>query len=133
MFNTTFENHISVKRLLVIFITLILFFQASANEVALNNKTLPKVKDVEKAKKSDSTSNSIIIESQIKGSQEQPKVIYIMPWHGIEGSAVIDGSNLTVNLPKLRPINPKKFKQQSAYFYNLNKRVVSKNATKASK
>mgnify|MGYP000280053297 CR=1 FL=1 len=44
---------ISVKNILVIFITLILFFQASAKEVVLKNKTLSKAEEAEKAKKSD--------------------------------------------------------------------------------
>lgn len=62
----------------------------------------------------------LIIESQVKGSQEQPNVIYIMPWQGIEKPVVIEGNKPKVILPSFQPINPKEFKRQSMFFYNLN-------------
>ena len=62
----------------------------------------------------------VVIETQVKGSQEQPKVIYIMPWQGIETPVIIDTDNPKITLPNFKPINPKQFKQQSALFYKLH-------------
>lgn len=62
----------------------------------------------------------LVIETQVKGSQEQPTVIYIMPWQGIEPTVIIDTDNAKITLPNFKPINPKQFKQQSALFYKLH-------------
>ena len=59
----------------------------------------------------------VVIESQVKGSQEQPKVIYILPWQGIDTAISIDGDNQKIVLPHFKPINPKAFKQQTRRFY----------------
>jgi len=80
------------------------------------------------------TSNAVnrsplVIESQVKGSQEQPNVIYIMPWQGIENPVIIEGGKQKINMPHFKPINPKSFKQQSSDFYraNVNKEKVTSN------
>ncbi|MCW8864471.1 MAG: hypothetical protein OQK22_06240, partial [Colwellia sp.] len=54
------------------------------------------------------------------GSQEQPNVIYIMPWQGIETPVSIEGNKQKIMLPQFKPINPKLFKKQATLFYNLN-------------
>ncbi len=59
----------------------------------------------------------VMIESQVKGSQEQPNVIYVMPWQGISQPVVIQDSRYDVVLPKFKPINPKTFRQQLNQYY----------------
>lgn len=75
-----------------------------------------------------SQNKPLVIESQVKGSQEQPNVIYIMPWQGIEEPIMIEGNKQKISLPNFKPINPKVFKKQAALFYNMN----VKNKQKAS-
>ena len=60
----------------------------------------------------------LVIESQVKGSQEQPNVIYIMPWQGVDQVIEVKGKKRTINLPHFKPINPKLFKQQVRFFAN---------------
>jgi len=62
----------------------------------------------------------LVIESQVKGSQEQPNVIYIMPWQGIANPISIEGNQQKIVLPHFKPINPKLFKQQATLFYQVN-------------
>ncbi len=65
---------------------------------------------------------NIVINSQVKGSQEQPKVLYIMPWQGIKKPMAIDDSNKVIIMPKFAPINPKAFKRQvNSYYQNKSK------------
>ncbi|MCI2284451.1 hypothetical protein L3081_14975 [Colwellia sp. MSW7] len=61
----------------------------------------------------------VIIETQVKGSQEQPNVIYIMPWQGTEKPVIIEGNNSKITMPNFKPINPKEFKKQTTTFYKL--------------
>ncbi|MBL4908513.1 MAG: hypothetical protein JKX78_00575 [Alteromonadaceae bacterium] len=72
----------------------------SANELKNNKKT----------------QQTVIINSKIKGSQQQPKVLYIMPWQGIKTPIVVKGKVMRLALPKFKPINPKVFKQQVSDF-----------------
>jgi len=58
------------------------------------------------------TKQPLIIKSKIQGSQEQPKVLYIMPWQGIKTPIVVKGKNMSITLPNFKPINPRVFKQQ---------------------
>lgn len=67
-----------------------------------------------------STKAPLVIKSQVKGSQEQPNVIYIMPWQGIENPISIEGTKQKIVLPNFKPINPKSFKQQARLFYQVN-------------
>lgn len=62
----------------------------------------------------------LVIKSQVKGSQEQPNVIYIMPWQGIENPISIEGNKQKIVLPDFKPINPKLFRKQAALFYQVN-------------
>ena len=62
----------------------------------------------------------LIINSQVKGSQEQANVIYIMPWQGISKAITIDGHTNSIVLPNFAPVNPKTFKQQTRQFYKVN-------------
>lgn len=60
----------------------------------------------------------LIIQSQVKGSQEQPNVIYIMPWQGVDQVIEVKGKKRTIKLPHFKPINPKVFKEQVRFFAN---------------
>lgn len=60
----------------------------------------------------------LIIQSQVKGSQEQPNVIYIMPWQGVDQVIAVKGKTRTIKLPHFKPINPKVFKEQVRFFAN---------------
>ena len=66
-----------------------------------------------------STKNSepVLIESQVKGSQEQPKVLYIMPWRGIETPIQITENKRIIAMPTFKPINPKAFKNEVNRYY----------------
>jgi hypothetical protein len=63
----------------------------------------------------------LIIRSQVKGSQEQPNVMYILPWQGIDNPIIIEGKSKQIVLPKFQPINPKNFKSQVTLFHQQNK------------
>lgn len=54
----------------------------------------------------------VTIESKVTGSQEQPKVLYIMPWQGVSNPIVVQDNEAKIILPDFKPINPKVFKQQ---------------------
>ena len=56
-------------------------------------------------------SQTLIIESQVKGSQAQPKVIYIVPWQNMQSSVDIEQPQAEIRLPEIKPIYPKAFKQ----------------------
>jgi hypothetical protein len=71
-----------------------------ASEVKNNKKTL----------------QTVTINSKIKGSQQQPKVLYIMPWQGIKTPIVVKGKAMHLTLPSFKPINPKVFKKQVSDF-----------------
>ena len=65
--------------------------------------------EVKKVRKTP-TKTQYIIETQVQGTQEQPNVIYITPWKENDKSVDVEGKILEVNLPKLLPVSPKKFK-----------------------
>jgi len=58
-----------------------------------------------------------VIETQVQGSQEQPKVLYITPWQELDSSISIDEHNLTIRLPKLSAVNPKVFRKKVNSYY----------------
>lgn len=62
----------------------------------------------------------VVIETQVKGSQEQPTVIYILPWQGIDTPVIIEGEHSKIAMPNFKPINPKQFKKQASQLYNLH-------------
>ena len=70
---------------------------------------------------------TVTIESQVKGSQEQPNVIYIMPWQGISHPVTIKDNKHEVVLPQFKPITPKIFKQQLNSYYQQQKLTHSSN------
>jgi len=68
----------------------------------------------------------LIIQSQVKGSQEQPKVIYIMPWQGVDKVIEVKGKQRTIKLPHFKPISPRDFREQVRSFTNKLPAEVSK-------
>ncbi|ABI71080.1 hypothetical protein [Shewanella frigidimarina] len=75
--------------------------------------------DTEKQQTVKPTSNKpVVIQSQVTGSQEQPKVLYIMPWQGITNPININNQDMPLTLPEFKPINPKIFRQQVRDFAN---------------
>ncbi|UJF21185.1 hypothetical protein [Shewanella sp. OMA3-2] len=58
------------------------------------------------------TNQPVLIESKVTGSQEQPKVLYIMPWQGITNPISVDNNDMKLALPQFKPIHPKVFQQQ---------------------
>lgn len=60
----------------------------------------------------------VVIETQVKGSQEQPTVIYIMPWQGINTPVIVEGERSKIAMPRFKPIHPKQFKKQTTQLYN---------------
>ncbi|PKG82573.1 hypothetical protein CXF85_13915 [Colwellia sp. 75C3] len=73
-----------------------------------------------------SKTEPLIIQSQVKGSQEQPNVIYIMPWKGVDQVIEVEGKTRTIKLPHFSPINPKVFKEQVRFFANKSLAVKAK-------
>jgi len=64
------------------------------------------------AESATTSSKTVTIESTVKGSQEQPKVLYIMPWQGISQPITVKNQEVHLTLPNFKPINPKHFRQQ---------------------
>ena len=133
-FTYFYQTAITAKIMMVFFtLLLLLSIDSEAAEIANEEQQGVKVKSLNQvqslnqvkpsSKAQSSNTSPLIIESQVKGSQEQPKVIYITPWQGIEAPIIIEGNTPKINMPQFKPINPKKFKQQSRRF----KRVNSKN------
>jgi len=117
-----------VKIVLLLTITLplhALVFQAVAAESpitptensATTNKSATANKSATTEKIATANQAPLVIKSQVKGSQEQPNVIYIMPWQGIENPISIDGDTQKIVLPHFKPINPKSFKKQARLFH----------------
>ena len=90
---------------------------ADVNSSASNNKV--STNKVSKAA-------PLIIQSQVKGSQEQPNVIYIMPWQGVDQVIEVKGKARTIKLPNFQPINPRAFKEQVRFF--ANKKLATQSA-----
>lgn len=108
-----------VKTVLLLTITLplhALVFQA----VAAENPITPTKNSATAEEITTANQTPLVIKSQVKGSQEQPNVIYIMPWQGIENPISIDGDTQKIVLPHFKPINPKSFKQQVRLFHKEN-------------
>jgi hypothetical protein len=73
---------------------------------------------------------TLTIESKISGSQEQPKVLYIMPWQGITDPITVTDSGMQLTLPTFRPINPKVFKKEVRDFVENQTQVHKAQITK---
>lgn len=67
------------------------------------------------------TPASYVIETQVQGSQEQPKVIYITPWQELNSTLSIEDHELRIRLPALAPVNPKVFKDNVNNYYQQQK------------
>lgn len=58
----------------------------------------------------------ITIESKITGSQEQPRVISIVPWHGVNAPEYIgEEMNLEMVVDVFKPIERDSFKRELNY------------------
>lgn len=79
----------------------------------------------EKQVKPKSQPQTLVIQSQVKGSQEQPNVIYIMPWQGVDKVIEVKGKKRTISLPNFKPINPRDFKEQVRLFANKQVQLTS--------
>lgn len=77
-------------------------------------------------KKHNNQAAPLIIQSQVKGSQEQPKVIYIMPWQGVDKVIEVKGKKRIMKLPNFKPINPREFREQVRFFVNKSKPLNQK-------
>lgn len=62
-----------------------------------------------------------VIETQVQGSQEQPKVIYITPWQELNSTLSIEEHELRIRLPALAPVNPKIFRENVNSYYQQQK------------
>ena len=71
----------------------------------------------ESQKQQDVIKTSYVIETRVQGSQEQPKVIYIMPWQENDKAVSVQGQLLQISLPQLAPVNPKHFKNKLTTYY----------------
>lgn len=69
----------------------------------------PKTTTVEKPP---AKTKTLTIESKVTGSQEQPKVLYIMPWQGIAKPITIKDKKLQLAMPEFKPVNPKIFRKE---------------------
>ena len=65
---------------------------------------------------SEKVKKTVVIESKVTGSQEQPKVLYIMPWQGIANPISIKDKNTQLAMPEFKPIHPKAFKKEVREF-----------------
>jgi hypothetical protein len=72
-----------------------------AEEVKKNSETLSKT-----------VPKTLTIESKVTGSQEQPKVLYIMPWQEIANPIRIKDQKAQLVMPAFKPINPKIFRKE---------------------
>ncbi|WP_434940479.1 hypothetical protein ACRWQN_08750 [Shewanella sp. HL-SH8] len=112
--------------LLLLLLLWIMTFSASAmaiDEIGTNAQTRATKPEIAKAAESKRTeptqkttaaraNKSVLIESRVTGSQEQPKVLYIMPWQGITNPISVDNNDMKFALPQFKPIHPKVFQQQ---------------------
>lgn len=57
-------------------------------------------------------SKTVVIESQVTGSTEQPNVTYIIPWRGIEQPIKVVNEKMVLTPPRLQLINPAKFQRK---------------------
>lgn len=67
------------------------------------------------------TPASYVIETQVQGSQEQPKVIYITPWQELNSTLSIEDHELRIRLPAIAPVNPKVFKDNVNNYFQQQK------------
>ena len=95
--------------------------------IALNSAINPvyaqqQEQELEQGKSASEVSEAVkvsgyVIESQVQGSQEQPKVLYITPWQELASVVDIDDPELAIRLPAFKPIMAKTFKQKVQAYY----------------
>lgn len=78
-------------------------------------------KSESKKSASENTPATYVIETQVQGSQEQPKVIYITPWQELNSTLNIEEHELRIRLPALAPVNPKVFRDNVNSYYQQQK------------
>lgn len=74
----------------------------------------------------------LTIESTITGSQEQPKVLYIVPWKPPEGPGDLYQPILgnVIEEQVLQPIDRDTFRRQVDYYGRLNQQAINVNPQK---
>jgi hypothetical protein len=102
-------------RTLLSLIMLSIALLASANKAVSAEEKTHKEQQLE-PKAISKVQQSVTIESKITGSQEQPKVLYIMPWQGNTNQITITDKEMQLTLPSFKPIHPKAFKQEVRNF-----------------
>lgn len=112
-----------LRNMMLVFIAVILLTQTVQ---ATEDNTLENQQQVSNKVKA----APLVIQSQVKGSQEQPNVIYIMPWQGVNQVIEVKGKTRTISLPNFKPINPKVFKEQVRSFANRQLAVKPEAVTK---
>jgi len=103
------------KQWLSLFCLLIGYF-LNINLVAAEEQD-PSIPDKKVPQNKITNKKAIVIETRVTGSQEQPKVLYIMPWQGIKKPIKINGNKRVLVMPTFQPINPKEFKKQVSSYY----------------
>ena len=88
-------------------------FITNAEEVKPETKA---ESNVERKAAPKTAKKTLTIESKVTGSQEQPKVLYIMPWQGIANPISIKDKKMQLAMPEFKPINPKTFKKEVRTF-----------------
>jgi hypothetical protein len=96
--------NMKIIRILTICFTGVVFI-SHAEEVKPNTDTVSKTGQ-----------KTLTIESKVTGSQEQPKVLYIMPWQGIANPIIINDKKTQLAMPEFKPINPRFFKKEVREF-----------------
>lgn len=81
----------------------------------------------EKLAKRITTDKPMMIESQVKGSQEQPNVIYIMPWQSIDHTIPEYALPKAHTELQFKPVNPKEFRRKVNAFALKQKHAAMQN------
>lgn len=77
---------------------------------------------------------ALTIESTISGSQEQPKVLSIVPWKEVPGPEEVEWRAKTIVADEvMQPIDRQVFKRKSFYYRKLERQVWESNEQKAKK
>ncbi|WP_298442749.1 hypothetical protein [uncultured Ferrimonas sp.] len=96
----------------VLAVTLLCSGYSSANEAEPAPVQQATIKQQAVSQPAQRRNQPLLIESRVTGSQQQPNVIYVMPWQGIDNAVAITPTPLLISLPQLQPIHPSRFQQQ---------------------
>ncbi|WP_016957253.1 hypothetical protein [Catenovulum agarivorans] len=72
--------------------------------VCANSKSVSANQNPNSAASSTSSGKKVVINSQVKGEQAQPNVLYIMPWQNMTPNIQIDQPKTQLVLPQLTPV-----------------------------